>query len=346
MKLGGRRFLLGCAVVAAGAFLALAVSLPFIRVARSAIVAHAPSLIGAVNALAGADHLCLAAVVLVFAIFLPVIKLLYLVLLATLPSAELGRSAAQLRAVDWLGRWSPHDILALALALALLLTHETLAERSASGAYFLAAAVAAMLLAYAWLRGDATARRMRAPALRAAYATAMHGLPFGVLLALAAVTFALGLTLPAIHLTAAYAGAERYSIVGMVAALLAEREHLVGLAILTLAVVLPGMRLLHLLTLALSRVLPPAVRTKAILAAEVLGRFASTDTMVLALMLLYLVASGEAQPALLPGVYCFMASALLTMLAYAWTNLIGPSAVGPASSLKSRLAELASAAPG
>jgi hypothetical protein len=31
------------------------------------------------------------------------------------------------------------------------------------------------------------------------------------------------------------------------------------------------------------------------------------------------------------------------MLAYAWTNLLAPSAVGPASSLKARLAGLASA---
>jgi paraquat-inducible protein A len=343
MKLGGRRFLLGCAVVAAGAFLALAVSLPFVRLTRPAILTYAPSLIGAVNALAVADQLFLAGIVLVFAIFLPLVRLLYLILLASLPSSELAGSSAQLRAIDWLGRWSVHDILALALALALILSHDTLAERCAGGAYFLAAAIATMLLAHTWLRGDATAQRMRAPALRAAYATAMHGLPFGVLLALAALTFALGLTLPAIGLTDAYAGSQSYSLAGIVAAFLTQDELLMGLAILTLAVVLPGMRLLHLLTLALSRVLPAALRNKAILAAEVLGRYATADTMILALMLLYLVASGEAQPAIQPGVYCYVASALLTMLAYAWTNLIAPSAVGPVSSLTSRLAGLAAA---
>jgi paraquat-inducible protein A len=343
MTLGGRRFLLGCAVVAAGALLALAISLPFVRLTTPALFAYAHSLLSAVNALVDSGQLFLAGVILVFALFLPLIKLLYLVLLATLPSAELNRSATQLQAIDWLGRWSPHDILAFALTFALLLSHETLAQRSAGGAYFLAASVVTMLLAYVWLRGDATAQRMRAPALRAAYATALRGLPFGVLLALAAASFGLGLTLPAVRFTSAYAGADLYSLAGLVWALHAQDELLLAVAILTLAIVLPAMRLLHLVTLALSRVLPHAIRSRAILSAEGLGRFSSADTMILSLMLFSLIASGDADAALEPGAYCFIAGALLTMLAYAWTNLIAPSAVGEASSLKARLAGLVSA---
>jgi len=195
MTLGGRRFLLGCAVVAAAACLALAVSLPFVRLTRPALFAYGHSLISGVSALAEAGQLPLAGVVLVLAIFLPLIKLLYLVLLATLPSEELGRSATQLRAIDWLGRWSPHDILAVGMALILMLGHDATAQRSGGGALLFAGAVLAMLLAYAWLRGDASARRMRAPAMRAAYATALRGLPFGALLALAAITFVLGVSL-------------------------------------------------------------------------------------------------------------------------------------------------------
>jgi paraquat-inducible protein A len=343
MTLGGRRFLLGCAVLAAGACLALGIGLPFMRLTRPALFAYEHSLISAVTALADADQLFLAGVVLVFAIFLPLLKLLYLVLLATLPAAELTRSAAQLRSIDWLGRWSPHDILALALTLALVFTHATLAQGSASGAYFFAASVVMMLLGYAWLRKDASVRRMRAPALRAAYASALRGLPFGAVLALAVASFALGITLPAVRLTAPYAGAERHSLVSIVLALLAHGDLRLGAALLMLAIVLPAMRLLHLTTLVLSRALPLALRTRAIVAAEVLGRFATADTMVLSLMLVYLVASGYAQAPPQPGLYCFLASALLTMLAYAWANLLAPSAVGQASSLKARLAGLASA---
>ena len=60
-------------------------------------------------------------------------------------------------------------------------------------------------------------------------------------------------------------------------------------------------------------------------------------------MLFALVASGEARATLQPGACFFVASAALTMLAYAWINLLAPSAVAQASSLKARLAGLASA---
>ena len=141
MTLGGRRFLLGCAVVAAAGCLALAVSLPFVRLTRPALLAFGHSPISGVNALFEVGHPVLAGVVLVLAIFLPLIKLLYLVLLATLPSEDLGRSATQLRAIDWLGRWSPHDILGVALAVVLVVGHDAVAQRSAAGVGFFVAAV-------------------------------------------------------------------------------------------------------------------------------------------------------------------------------------------------------------
>ena len=325
--------------------MALAVSLPFVRLTRPALFAYGHSLISGVSALAEAGQLPLAGIVLVLAIFLPLIKLLYLVLLATLPSEELGRSATQLRAIDWLGRWSPHDILAVGMALILMLGHDATAQRSGGGALFFAGAVLAMLLAYAWLRGDTSARRMRAPAMRAAYATALRGLPFGALLALAAITFVLGVSLPAVWLTAAYAGTDLHSLAGLVWALRGEGEWLLGGAILVLGIVLPAMGHLHLLTLMLSRALPPALRARVVVA-EVLGRHATADTMILVLMLFALVASGDAQAALQPGALCFVASTTLTMLAYAWINLLAPSAVAQASSLKARLAGLAAAGSG
>jgi len=102
------------------------------------------------------------------------------------------------------------------------------------------AAVMAMLLAYAWLRGDASARRMRAPAVRAAYATALRGLPFGGLLALAAVSFGLGVTLPIMQLTAPYSGSNLHSLAGLVWALHAQGDLLLGGVIGMLAIVLPA----------------------------------------------------------------------------------------------------------
>jgi paraquat-inducible protein A len=79
------------------------------------------------------------------------------------------------------------------------------------------------------------------------------------------------------------------------------------------------------------------------MATEFLGRYATADTMVLALMLLYLVAAGDAHALLQPGAYCFAASAVLTLLAYAWANMRAPAAAAQGSSLSARLADLASA---
>jgi paraquat-inducible protein A len=346
MTLGGRRFLLSCAVVAAAACLALGVSLPFMRLTKLVLYgygAYGHSLLSAVNALVRSDQAVFAGILLVFAIFLPLLKLLYLLLLAALPLAEIARSAGQLRALEWLGRWSLQDILALALTAVLIASQHALAQRAGSGAYLFAAAVLAMVLASAWLRRDVSAVRMRAGARAAAYASATRGPVFAALLLLALVSFALGVTLPAVRLATAHAGSDAHSIASLLWALHARGERVLWLVLLTLAGVLPGLRLLFLLTLALPRSLPHAVRARAVMATELLGRYAMADTMVLALMLFYLVAAGEADAPLQPGAYCLAASALLTLLAYAWANMRSPSPAAQGSSLAARLAGLASA---
>ena len=75
---------------------------------------------------------------------------------------------------------------------------------------------------------------------------------------------------------------------------------------------------------------------------EWLGRYSMTDVMVLALMIFYVNSSGYTEARVLPGVYFFAASALITMLAYGWANAHPkPSAApklkpgGPAISLVS-----------
>jgi paraquat-inducible protein A len=71
-----------------------------------------------------------------------------------------------------------------------------------------------------------------------------------------------------------------------------------------------------------------------------------TDVMVLALMIFYVNSSGYTEATVLPGVYFFAASAIITMLAYGWANsvpvarplhrevAITPLAVQPAEPLR------------
>jgi paraquat-inducible protein A len=50
--------------------------------------------------------------------------------------------------------------------------------------------------------------------------------------------------------------------------------------------------------------------------------------MVLALMIFYVNSSGYTEAVVMPGVYFFAASALITMLAYGWANTVPPRPAG------------------
>jgi len=80
------------------------------------------------------------------------------------------------------------------------------------------------------------------------------------------------------------------------------------------------MKLFYLLTLLTSHDIEPEFRRKSIATMEWLGRYSMTDVMVLALMIFYVNSSGYTEARVLPGVYFFAASALMTMLAYGWAN--------------------------
>jgi paraquat-inducible protein A len=340
MTLGGRRFLLAIAVVAASLCLALGVSLPFVRLTKFMLYTYEHSLITAVSVLTRSGQYFLGVAVLVFAIFLPVLRLLYLLLLVLLPLRDIDRLARQLRALEWLGRWSLYDALALALTIALIQSQSAFEAGNAIGVYCFTGAVLLMLLAHAWLRGDVAASRMRLPATKLAYSSAMRGAPFNLLVLLAAGLFVLGAMLPAIRLPGGYAGTDQHSAASLLQALYERGEYFPGLVLLALAILLPGMKLLYLLVVIAARLLPYALRVRSIPAIEWLGGYSIAEIVVLALMLFYLGASDRAGILILPGAYCFAGSALLTMAAFGWANALGPAAARQ-TTLAARLAGVA-----
>ena len=117
MTLGGRRFLLSMAILAAAVCLALGVSLPIIKLTKFVFFTYEHSLISTVMTLVQTGQHFLGVTVLIFSIVLPAVKLFYLLLLATLPISELQRWRRQLHALEWLGKWSMHDVLVLALTI-------------------------------------------------------------------------------------------------------------------------------------------------------------------------------------------------------------------------------------
>ena len=106
MTLGGRRFLLSLAIVGASVCLALGVNLPIIKLTKYVFWSTEHSLISTVRALIRDGQLFLGSTILVFSIIFPVLKLLYLLLVSTLPILD-GQPARS----DWFQavQGQPHD---------------------------------------------------------------------------------------------------------------------------------------------------------------------------------------------------------------------------------------------
>jgi paraquat-inducible protein A len=168
----------------------------------------------------------------------------------------------------------------------------------------------------------------------------MRGAVFTAVVLLAAALLVLGLLLPAIRLPASWAGTDRHSAVSLLRALYARGEHVPCLALFTLAVLLPGLKLLYLVALLAIRLLPYGLRIKSMRAIEWLGGYPVSEITILALMVFYLGAADRSGVLVLPGTHCFAASALLTLVAFALANAPG-SAAGHQSTLAARLAGLA-----
>src|SRR5262249_16544554 len=346
MTLGGRRFLLTLAIVAASVSLALGVSLPIIKLTTFVFFTYDHSLISTVTALIRSGQLFLGITVLVFSIVLPVTKLLYLLLLSTLPQRELRRLSRQLRALEWLGKWSMHDVLVLSLSIFFIKSQGVYDAKSLNGVYFFTAAVLFMILAYAWLRSESGVTEPPAK-LRPRTSSTLRNFTFSFLIILATVFFALGVMLPAIRFTTVFVWTNQHLVGTIIWALYKNEEFFLCFVIFMFSIFFPFMKLFYLLTLVTSPDLPQEFRAKSISAMEWLGRYSMTDVMVLALMIFYINASGYTEAWVFPGISFFAAPTIMPMLAYGWANSVTPGArlpQGPAS-LQARLAELSPGAP-
>ena len=333
--LGGRRFLLSTAIVAASVCLALGVSQPMIKLTRFVFWSSEHSLITTVWVLIQENQLFLGITVLLFSIIFPVLKLFYLVVVSTLPAAEIQKLGFRLRALEWLGKWSMHDVLVMALMIFFIKSQGVYDAASLTGVYFFTAAVILMILAYSWLRTETVyettqpaeaavglpdpkndsdaARRPNSP---------LRNVVLSLLIILATVFFALGVTLPVIKFTTVYVWTNEHSIATIIYALYQNQEYFLCAVVFAFSVLFPFLKLFYLLTLVTSPDLPYEFRRRSFSMMEWLGRYSMTDVMVLALLIFYVNSSGYTEADVQPGVYFFAASVIMTMLAYGWANSV------------------------
>ena len=328
MTLGGRRFLLSMAILAASVCLALGITLPIIKLTKYVFFTYEHSLISTVQSLLQSGQYFLGLTVLVFSIILPALKLFYLLLLSTLPLSELKRLGRQLRALEWLGKWSMHDVLVLSLTIFFIKSQGVWDARSLYGVYFFTAAVLFMILAYSWLKTDvldepslAELRAETGPPPRIA---AFRNIVLSLLIIVATVFFALGIILPSIKFTTAYVWKNEHSIGSIILALYQNDELFLCVVIFMFSIFFPFLKLFYLLTLVTSPDMTAEFRSKSISMMEWLGRYSMTDVMVLALIIFYVNSSGYTEAKVQPGIYLFAASALMTMIGYGWANSVSP----------------------
>lgn len=328
MRLGGRRFLLSLAIIGAAVCLALGISLPIIRLTKMVFWTTEHSLISTVSVLIQDGQTFLGFTVLIFSILFPVLKLLYLLLVSTLPASEIHRQSRRLRALEWLGKWSMHDVLVLALTIFFIKSQGVYDAASLTGVYFFTAAVVLMILAYAWLRTEEAAAAVHFDVQPEPFRpqSAFRNFVLSFLIILATVFFALGIILPVIRFTTVYVWTNEHSIATIIYALYQNQEYFLTVVLFAFSIFFPFLKLFYLLTLVTSPDLDPKFRAKSISTMEWLGRYSMTDVMVLALMIFYVNSSGYTEATVMPGVYFFAASALMTMLAYGWAHTARPRA--------------------
>ena len=322
MRLGGRRFLLSFAIIGAAVCLALGISLPIIRLTKYVFWSTEHSLLSTVEVLIRDGQVFLGLTVLIFSIVLPVLKLLYLLLISTLPAAELVRQHRRLRALEWLGKWSMHDVLVLSLTIFFIKAQGLYDAASLAGVYFFTAAVVLMILSYAWLRTEGLAASPVPEPEPPSRVSPFRNFVLSFLIIVATVSFALGIILPSIRFTTIYVWTNEHSIGTIIWALWDQDEVFLCVVLFLFSILFPFLKLLYLLTLVASPDIPPEFRKKSIATMEWLGRYSMTDVMVLALMIFYVNSSGYTEARVLPGVYFFAASAIITMLAYGWANTV------------------------
>lgn len=136
-----------------------------------------------------------------------------------------------------------------------------------------------------------------------------------MLIAFAALSLLLGLTLPVVQLTWLYVFSNSHSLVSVIWVLWMDKEWLLAGILATFSILFPLTKLSFLLALYIRRLdhILPGRRAMALLGW--LGRWSMLDVLVLALVVFYAKQQGVADATVLPGVYFFAVSVLLTMWA-------------------------------
>ena len=137
-----------------------------------------------------------------------------------------------------------------------------------------------------------------------------------LLLLAASMSFALGITLPILHMQKLYFFEETPSIISLLMALWEEGERLIALAVLAFSVIFP---LLKLMIVFIAAIAPQArlAHSPIIRWAGVLSKWSMMDVLLVALVITAAKTSGLADAIVQPGLWFYAASAIAGAVAAA-----------------------------
>ena len=297
---------------------------PIIKLTQLYIFTDEHSLYSAVQALSIDHEYLLAAIVLIFSITMPTLKLVWLLVLSLLPERRLAALHRSLEWLESLGKWSMHDVLILSLTIVYLRASGLSEAVSMPGVRYFVVAVMVIMIAYGLIRGMARnasiALNGRASLLApppAAGLSMPRRILVGLLTLAASAALCYGVGTPVIELTKFWWWTDRHSILSAVQALYLEGEYFLSAVIFVFSVLFPVLKLSYLFAVCMVVTPRPDLQQRMLRRLEWLGKWSMMDVLVLALTVFYVNASQFAQAVALPGIYAFTASVFLTMLAYA-----------------------------
>ncbi|NJM33466.1 MAG: paraquat-inducible protein A [Rhodomicrobium sp.] len=150
----GRSFLLGVLILAATVCLVLGLTLPIMRLTRFYVWTDVHSLLSVVRELYYSGEYLLAAIICIFSVLFPFVKLLYLLALYSVRQVSTRAPKRWLKRLGWLGKWSMLDVLVLALLIFYAKSTNLADATSMPGVYLFAAAVILTMIATAIIERD------------------------------------------------------------------------------------------------------------------------------------------------------------------------------------------------
>lgn len=147
-----RRFILSLLILAAAICLGLGLTLPVIKLTKLYVWTDEHSMVSIIWALYKDGELLLAAIVGIFSVVFPILKLVYLLAAAFVGPDEHGEKGRWLADLEWLGKWSMLDVLALALTVFYVKSSSLADAVSLPGLYFFTGAVVLTMIAHGWVK--------------------------------------------------------------------------------------------------------------------------------------------------------------------------------------------------